>query len=157
MNNIKIETKCKEDILTFLTISLAVRAAEYMELYKLESCWACCGESIAFASRWDLHHDPRVTVGSRSQFRGHGFSSEDGKFGTAYTEVFDFINDNKLPDSLADDLEKCINFKPWHINWITRAGNDIGAWEPDNTRIYTGESLNDACFALEQSNFGGEL
>ena len=85
MSSIKIKTKRKEDILTCLDISLAHRAAERMEVSNLEGCWACCGQSIAYAS-WDGHYNPTVVVGSRDQFKNHEFGKEDGKFGTVYID-----------------------------------------------------------------------
>jgi len=85
MSSITIKTKRKDDILTSLDISLAARAAERMGVNNSEGCWACCGQSIAYA-KWDGHRNPIVIVGSREQFKKHEFRQEDGLFGTVYID-----------------------------------------------------------------------
>ena len=53
----------------------------------------------------------------------------------------------------------CPDYKDWHKNWLTTggdAGEEFKAWEPDNTCIYAGNNLNDACKALNNSTFGDE-
>lgn len=57
--------------------------------------------------------------------------------------------------SLTEKLSKCADYKPWHINWIVRDGRGYSAWEPDNTCIYKGTDLNEACKALNNSTYDG--
>jgi len=67
------------------------------------------------------------------------------------------ITNNGKAHKLSIDIAECSEYEPWHINWITR--NDEGvvqAWEPDNTCIYTGTKLNDACNALNFSKYGDD-
>ncbi len=64
------------------------------------------------------------------------------------------LEQSKVTNQLAEDISKCADYKPWHVNWITRTNGVIQAWEPDNTCIYTGDNLNDACVALNNSKFG---
>lgn len=47
----------------------------------------------------------------------------------------------------------------WHKNWIVIDNDDEGrplfkAFEPDNTCIYTGVKIDDACKALNNCIFG---
>ena len=59
-------------------------------------------------------------------------------------------------NELANDISKCIDYEPWHINWITRSSAGVvQAWEPDNTCIYEGTALNAACRALKLSTYNG--
>ena len=68
--------------------------------------------------------------------------------------------DDDVPDQNCTgwqvELSTCQDYRDWHISWITvDADGIISAWEPDNTCIYTGEVLNDACIALNNSKFDG--
>ena len=49
---------------------------------------------------------------------------------------------------------KPVEYREWHDNWLTFEADVIQAWEPDNTCIYTGNDLNEACKALNNSTFG---
>jgi len=59
-------------------------------------------------------------------------------------------------NELANDISKCVDYVPWHINWITRSSAGVvQAWEPDNTCIYEGTALNAACRALKLNTYNG--
>ena len=61
----------------------------------------------------------------------------------------------RITNELATEISKCVDYKPWHINWITRSSAGVvQAWEPDNTCIYEGPKLNAACRALKLSTYG---
>lgn len=61
-----------------------------------------------------------------------------------------------ITNQLATEISECLDYEPWHINWITRSSAGVvQAWEPDNTCIYEGTKLNAACRALKLSNYGG--
>ncbi len=62
----------------------------------------------------------------------------------------------KILNELATEISGCLDYKPWHINWITRSKDGaVQAWEPDNTCIYSGSALNAACRALNHSTYNG--
>lgn len=53
------------------------------------------------------------------------------------------------------NFTNCTDFRDWHAHWITIGiDNLIRAYEPDNTVIYEGKELNEACKALNNSSFG---
>lgn len=59
-------------------------------------------------------------------------------------------------NKLHRDIAECLNYEPWHVNQITRDNKGIvKAWIHEDTCIYIGKRLDEACVALIMSTFDG--
>lgn len=65
------------------------------------------------------------------------------------------LNTTSDKEKISSTAKGCVEFKSWHLSWITYDGHTYRAWEPDNTCIYEGTDLNLACKALNNSTYDG--
>ena len=69
------------------------------------------------------------------------------------------IVEKAISNVIAKAILKSEFGEEWHNNWIVIDNDEQGmpyyrAFEPDNTEIYSGINMDDACKALNESTFG---